>query len=165
LAVSRSYHAASAGNAARYCGIMGRSTYGDKPMRTSATLIAIAMSALASQAVLAQPAPPASPVHATCESKRAEIARDIEHAKAKGQSSRVRGLEKALRENQEHCSDAKLAQEHAAKIAAQERKVQERQRELDEAREKGKPARSQTVKPSWPRKGPNWKSCAEGISK
>jgi hypothetical protein len=98
LAVSRSYHAASAGNAARYCGIMGRSTYGDKPMRTSATLIAIAMSALASQAVLAQPAPPASPVHATCESKRAEIARDIEHAKAKGQSSRVRGLEKALRE-------------------------------------------------------------------
>lgn len=110
-------------------------------MRTSATLIAIAMSALASQAVLAQPALPASPVHAKCESKRSEIARDIEHAKAKGQSSRVRGLEKALRENQEHCSDAKLAQEHAAKIAAQERKVQERQRDLDEARGKGKPSK------------------------
>ena len=107
-------------------------------MRTSATLIALALSALASQAVLAQPA---SPAHATCGSKRAEIARDIEHAKAKGQSSRVRGLEKALRENQEHCSDAQLAQEHAAKIAAQERKVQERQRDLDEAREKGKPSK------------------------
>lgn len=107
-------------------------------MRTSVTLIAIALSAMTSHAVLAQPAPPA---HATCESKRADIARDIEHAKAKGQSSRVRGLEKALRENQDHCSDAKLAQEHAAKIAAQERKVQERQRELDEAREKGKPSK------------------------
>ncbi|MBD9531019.1 DUF1090 domain-containing protein [Comamonas sp. CMM01] len=77
----------------------------------------------------------------TCESKRAEIARDIEHAKAKGQSSRVRDLEKALRENQDHCSDAKLAQEHAAKIAAQERKVQERQRELDEAWKMGKPSK------------------------
>ncbi|MDI9855555.1 DUF1090 domain-containing protein [Comamonas sp. 17RB] len=101
-------------------------------------MTAIAMSALACHAVLAQPAPP---VHAMCESKRAEIARDIEHAKGKGKSNRVWGLKKALRENQDHCSDAKLTQEHAAKIAAQERKVQERQRELDEAQEKGKPSK------------------------
>lgn len=62
----------------------------------------------------------------------------MEHAKAKGQVSRVRGLEKALRENQAHCSDAKLEQEHAARIADQERKVERRQRDLDEARGTGK---------------------------
>ncbi|WP_043008967.1 DUF1090 domain-containing protein [Comamonas testosteroni] len=101
-------------------------------MRTSVTLIAIAVSALAAQAALAQSA------HATCEGKRAEISRDIEYAKAKGQVSRVRGLEKALRENQAHCSDAKLEQEHAARIAEQERKVEKRQRDLDDARETGK---------------------------
>lgn len=101
-------------------------------MRTSVTLIAIAVSALAAQAALAQP------THATCESKRAEISRDIEHAKAKGQVSRVRGLEKALRENQAHCSDAKLEQEHAARVAEQEKKVEKRQRDLDDARATGK---------------------------
>lgn len=101
-------------------------------MRTSATLIAIVVSALAAHAALAQP------VHATCESKRAEISRDMEHAKAKGQVSRARGLEKALRENQAHCSDAKLEQEHAARIADQERKVERRQRDLDAARGAGK---------------------------
>lgn len=53
----------------------------------------------------------------------------------------MRGLEKALRENQAQCRNAKLAQEHAAKIAAQERKLQERQRDLDKARGKGKPSK------------------------
>ncbi|CAM4296958.1 DUF1090 domain-containing protein [Comamonas aquatilis] len=101
-------------------------------MRTSVTLIALAVSAFASHAALAQP------VRATCESKRADISRDIEHAKAKGQVSRVQGLEKALRENQAHCSDAKLEREHAARIAEQEKKVERRQRDLDDAREKGK---------------------------
>ena len=56
----------------------------------------------------------------------------------KGQVSRARGLEKALRENQAHCSDAKLEQEHAARVADQERKVERRQRDLDEARGTGK---------------------------
>ena len=97
-------------------------------MRTSISLIASTVFALATHAALAQP------VHATCESKRAEISRDLEHAKAKGQVSRVRGLEKALRENQAHCSDAKLEQEHVARIAEQEKKVEKRQRDLDDAR-------------------------------
>lgn len=101
-------------------------------MRTTSTLVAIAVSALATHAALAQP------VHATCESKRAEISRNIEHGKALGQMNRVRGLEKALRENQAHCSDAKLEQAHAAKIAEQERAVETRQRDLDEVRKTGK---------------------------
>ena len=101
-------------------------------MRTPAHLIAILVAAMFSHAALAQT------VHATCESKRADISRDIEHAKAKGQTSGVYGLEKALRENQAHCSDAKLEKEHAARIAEQERKIAERQRDLDKAREQGK---------------------------
>jgi hypothetical protein len=109
-------------------------------MRTSATLIAIAMSALASQAVLAQPAPPASPVHATCESKRAEIARDIEHAKAKGQSSRVRGLEKALRETRSIAATPNLRRNMRQDCCTGAQGAS-RQRELDEAREKGKPSK------------------------
>jgi multidrug resistance efflux pump len=101
-------------------------------MRTSSTLIAIVVSALTAQASLAQP------VHATCESKRADISRDLEYAKAKGQVNRARGLEKALSENQAHCSDAKLEQEYAARITEQEKKVMKQQRDLDKARETGK---------------------------
>lgn len=80
----------------------------------------------------------AQPVRATCESKRVDIARDIDHAKAKGQASRVRGLEKALREMQANCSDAELEKEHAARIARQEEKIADRQRDIDKAREQGK---------------------------
>ncbi|WP_291585499.1 DUF1090 family protein [Comamonas sp. UBA7528] len=109
------------------------------------TFAAIAVSPLTTHAVLAQPTPP---VHTMCESKPAKIARDIEHAQAKDQSSRVRGLEKALRENQDHCSDAQLPQEHAAKIAAQERK--NASAAWTRHGKKASPARSQTVKPSWP---------------
>lgn len=101
-------------------------------MRTIVTLISIAASAFAAQNSFAQP------MHVTCESKQAEISHDIEHAKAKGQINRVHGLEKALRENQEHCSDAKLAQEHAERIIEKEKKVEKRQRDLDDARETGK---------------------------
>ncbi|QIL80993.1 DUF1090 domain-containing protein [Diaphorobacter sp. HDW4A] len=101
-------------------------------MRIHHYFIAVAFSISFSNAALAQP------VHATCESKKADISRDIEHAKAKGQASRVRGLEKALRETQLHCSDAKLEKEHAARIEKQEKKVVERQRDLDKAREQGK---------------------------
>lgn len=82
-----------------------------------------------------------SPAHSsspTCETKRADIQRSIAEAKAQGQTRRLRGLEKALREVQDHCSDAGLAREHAARIAKQEKKVAERQRDLDKARTENK---------------------------
>lgn len=101
-------------------------------MHISTKLIAIAVSAVVSHAALAQP------VHGTCESKRAEISRQIEFAQANDQYYRVRGLEKALRENQAHCTDRNLEREQAERIAKQERKVEERQRDLDAARAKGK---------------------------
>lgn len=103
-------------------------------MRQSLSLIAMAAAALVfvSHAALAQPAP------GTCEFKKADIARDIDEAKAKNQTSRVRGLEKALRETQANCSDAKLQKAHHASILRQEKKVAERQRDLDQARSQGK---------------------------
>ena len=101
-------------------------------MRTTLGQITLTAAALFSHAALAQPAP------TTCEAKRADIARDIEEAKAKNQKQRVRGLEKALRETQANCSDAKLQKDHAARIARQEKKVAERQRDLEAARTQGK---------------------------
>lgn len=101
-------------------------------MRAAICLVSVVVAAMFSHAALAQPA------HATCESKRADISRDIDHARAKGQTNRVRGLEKALREVQANCSDAKLEKEHAARIADQERKIADLQRDLAKAREQGK---------------------------
>ena len=102
-------------------------------MRGSLCLITLAVAALLPHLAHAQPAP------GTCEWKRADIARDIDEAKAKKQTQRVRGLEKALRETQANCSDAKLQKEHAASIQRQEKKVAERQRDLEQARAQGKP--------------------------
>lgn len=100
-------------------------------MRTALQLIGGAVIAMTCQL---------APTHAatTCEAKRADIVRSIDAAKAQGQTRRVRGLEKALREVQNNCSDAALQREHAARIAKQERKVAERQRDLDKARAQGK---------------------------
>ena len=77
----------------------------------------------------------------TCEGKRADISRDIDMAKAKGQEQRVRGLEAALRETVANCSDAKLQKDMATRIVRQERKVAQDQRDLDKARAQGKPAK------------------------
>lgn len=104
-------------------------------MRALTCLTALAVSMLLSQPALAQSG------KVTCESKQADITRDLEHAKAKGQTSRVRGLEKALRETKANCSDAKLEQEQASRLARQEKKVAERARDLKEAQAKGKPSK------------------------
>lgn len=101
-------------------------------MRALLCPVAVAASMMLCQAAPAQPAP------ATCESKRADIMRDLDEARARGQTRRARGLEKALRETRRHCSDAGLQKAHAARIAQQEKKIAERQRDLDEARARGK---------------------------
>ena len=75
----------------------------------------------------------------SCIAKRDAIVRDIDEAKAKGQKQRVRGLERALGANQRNCSDAGLQAEHRKRIQAQERKVAERQRDLQQARRQGRP--------------------------
>lgn len=104
-------------------------------MRTPFLLFSITAAVMFSHAAQAQPAP------GSCEAKRADISREIDEAKAKGQKRRVRGLETALRESRSHCSDALLQQQQAARIAGQERKVAQRQRDLDTARQQGKAAK------------------------
>ena len=101
-------------------------------MRAPVALIALVSAALFSNAALSQHAP------GTCEFKKADIARDIDEARAKGQTRRVRGLETALRETQANCSDAKLKKAHDASVQRQEKKVAERQRDLEKARAQGK---------------------------
>jgi hypothetical protein len=87
-----------------------------------------------SMGAIAQPA-----AGQTCVAKRDAIVRDIDEAKAKGQKQRIRGLERALDANQRNCSEAGLQAEHRKRIQAQERKVAERQRDLQQARRQGRP--------------------------
>lgn len=68
-----------------------------------------------------------------CEAKRAHIEAKIVEAKARGQQQEVAGLEKALRENIAHCSDASLAKERESKILSAKQKVAEREKDLREA--------------------------------
>jgi len=93
-----------------------------------ATAAALTTSGLA----MAQPGP-----SATCAAKRDAISRDIDAAKADGQTQRVRGLERALAEVRRNCSDARLAADHQQRVRSQERRVAQRERELREARRKG----------------------------
>lgn len=95
-------------------------------------LVLVAAAALTSGWAVAQPGP-----STTCAAKRDAIARDIDAAKANGQTQRVRGLERALAEVRRNCSDARLAAEHQQRVRSQERKVAQRERELQEAQRKG----------------------------
>ena len=72
-----------------------------------------------------------------CEAKRANIEAQIVEAKARGQQQKVAGLEKALRENTAHCSDAALAKAREDKILQAKQKVAEREKDLREAEQKG----------------------------
>lgn len=76
-----------------------------------------------------------------CKAKQDEIRTELSAAKAHGQTHRVRGLERALSQVQDNCTDAKLQAEHQRTVRQQEKKVAERQRELDEERREGKPSK------------------------
>ncbi|MGJ7524761.1 DUF1090 domain-containing protein [Variovorax sp. GB1P17] len=97
----------------------------------TAYLSLIFVMATASASAFAQPAA------GTCEAKRQEISNDIAAAREKGLTEKVRGLERALAQNQHHCSDAKLSAAHAKKVRAEEQKVAQRQRDLDTAQHDG----------------------------
>ncbi|VEI65441.1 DUF1090 domain-containing protein [Serratia rubidaea] len=73
----------------------------------------------------------------SCESKKSELRTQIDYARSNGNAHQVSGLEKALREVTEHCSDELLRQENQLKVQEKENKVAERQRELAEARQSG----------------------------
>lgn len=73
----------------------------------------------------------------TCESKKQSIEKQIDYAKKNNNSHQIQGLEKALREVNEHCSNDDLEAKYKKKINEKSNKVAERTKELEQARAKG----------------------------
>ena len=86
----------------------------------------------------AMPAMAAEP-SAACEAKRANIEAQITEAKARGRKQELAGLQKALKANKAHCTDASLAAERDKQIKEARRKVESREKSLAEAERKGDP--------------------------
>lgn len=72
-----------------------------------------------------------------CEGKRQDIMQQLGYARAHGNEYRVAGLQKALQEINTHCNNAALRAERESDIHKKERKVEERRRELADARING----------------------------
>lgn len=72
-----------------------------------------------------------------CQEKEQDIQREITYAEKHHNQSRIDGLNTALREVRAHCNDGQLKADHQQKIAKQREEVAERQRDLQEARQKG----------------------------
>lgn len=70
-----------------------------------------------------------------CEQKEQDIQREIGMAQKHNNERRVNGLERALTEVREDCSDKKLEAAHLERINAQKQKVAEREHALKEERE------------------------------
>ncbi|HAC8273575.1 TPA_asm: DUF1090 domain-containing protein [Salmonella enterica] len=73
-----------------------------------------------------------------CEYKRQHLERQIDYAQAHNNHHRVAGLQEALRQVDEHCTDNQLLRRKENKVAKKQRKVEERLRELEQARASGK---------------------------
>ncbi|EKY8363977.1 DUF1090 domain-containing protein [Salmonella enterica] len=76
--------------------------------------------------------------HEGCEYKRQDLERQIAYAQAHNNIHRVAGLQKALRQVDEHCTDNNLLRQKENKVAEKKRKVSDRQRELEQVRASGK---------------------------
>jgi hypothetical protein len=63
----------------------------------------------------------------------------IEQAKSRGNADQQAGLETALREVNEHCTDAGLKKERENKVLEAKHEVSQRQADLDKAMKKGDP--------------------------
>lgn len=79
----------------------------------------------------------AAPQPESCATKQQEIQKQIDEARLHKNQNRIEGLEKALRENKAHCTDAGLKAENQKRIDEQRKKVSEREQELKEAQAKG----------------------------
>jgi hypothetical protein len=76
----------------------------------------------------------------SCDAKRASIEQEITYARAHGNTSRIEGLETALARLNANCTDASLKSEGQRKVADAQKRLKERQRDLDAARAQGKSA-------------------------
>lgn len=73
-----------------------------------------------------------------CDAKAQHLQRQLEHARAHGNTNRAAGLEKALYDVNTHCTDAGLKAERETRVREKQQKVDERRRELDEAKADGR---------------------------
>ncbi|MFZ4285625.1 DUF1090 domain-containing protein [Variovorax sp. HJSM1_2] len=71
---------------------------------------------------------------APCQAKFDAISSEIEAARAGGHKQKVRGLERAQKELSSGCTEAKLQAAHDGKVRSQEKKVAERERDLEKAK-------------------------------
>ncbi|EBT1698382.1 DUF1090 domain-containing protein [Salmonella enterica] len=74
-----------------------------------------------------------------CAAKKQEVENQITYAREHNNTHQIAGLQKALREIEEHCTDPQLLRQRQLKIAEKEQKVAERQAELEQAKETGNP--------------------------
>ena len=84
---------------------------------------------------------------AACAAKRTRIESEISQAQAQGRQQQLAGLQKALRANQSHCTDAVLAAERKSDIHKATKKVAQQEQKLAKAQAKGdseKTAKRQT---------------------
>ena len=103
-------------------------------MKRISTLILLASLGLAAGAVqAAQPDPGLT----GCAAKRSAIENQLQYAKAHNNAGQIRGLEKALQENTEHCTDEGLKEEREQKVRKAESEVKEREADLKQAQAKG----------------------------
>lgn len=72
-----------------------------------------------------------------CQHKEQSIKQELEIARKHDNQRKVDGLERALSEVLEHCTDDGLKKSHQEKIRKHEEKVAERQKELQQERDKG----------------------------
>lgn len=81
----------------------------------------------------------AKPQLTGCAAKEQDIKQQIEQAHKHNNQHRVDGLQKALREVREHCTDESLHRERLSDVHEKEHEVKQRLRDLDEAKKSGNP--------------------------
>ncbi|GJG96718.1 DUF1090 domain-containing protein [Cupriavidus pauculus] len=73
-----------------------------------------------------------------CEAKRSALENEIAYARAHGNKDRISGLETALSKLTANCTDAALDAKAEQRIRDAQKKVDERERDLEKAKKDGK---------------------------
>ncbi|MQR00703.1 DUF1090 domain-containing protein [Glaciimonas soli] len=94
---------------------------------------------LAATILISLPALAQSPVPAGCAAKRASLEKEMDYAKAHGNSGRIAGLQTALDAVRNNCSEASLAAEREEKITEKTHAVEEKKADLKRAQASGSP--------------------------
>lgn len=116
--------------------MLGRLNPQDAAMNLRLRHLALVLLMLAASAVTAPASAQDTPLRG-CAAKKQSIERELAYAREHNNSSRVRGLERALAAASD-CDDAKLQREREDKIRDAEKKVKEREEELAEEKAEGK---------------------------